>query len=312
MTSRDRVQAAVNHQPVDRPPHIIDFTGDAHTKLQEHLGDQPVAEFIGNDVRDIPVPWWNWHELQADWIAPAVPTSRPRVLGRGTYDSLADNLKAWRDEDDKYFLVRLYGIHFEKGYFARGFENFMADLGGAQDWARDLLRWIINKNLVMMENFLALPEIDGVLLGSDWGSQCGLLMSPDTWNDLIRPGEQAMFDLVKSYGKDVWVHSCGNVERLIPTLIEMGLQVLNPVQPECMDLAHLKAAYGEKLAFWGGISTQQTLPYGTPDEVRTEARRVRDTLGPEGYIFSPSQSIQDDVPIANVLALLEVANEMLP
>jgi uroporphyrinogen decarboxylase len=311
MTPRERVQAAVNHQPVDRPPHIIDFTGEAQAKLQEHLGDRPVGEFIANDVRDIAVPWWQWRDLKEDWHLPPTPTSRPQVLGYGTYDGLADNLKAWRETDDRYFLVRLYGIHFEKGYFARGFENFMADLGGAKDWVQELLQWIITKNLVMMENFLALPEIDGVLLGSDWGSQCGLLMSPQTWNDLIRPGEQAMFDLVKSYGKDVFVHSCGNVERLIPTLIEMGLQVLNPVQPECMDLTHLKAAYGDRLAFWGGISTQQTLPYGTPDEVRAEARWVRDTLGPQGFVFSPAQSIQDDVPIENVLALLEVANELV-
>jgi len=311
MTSRERVLAAVNHQPVDRPPHIIDFTGDAQAKLQEHLGDQPVADFIANDVRDIAVPWWQWYELAADWRGPALPTSRARVIGTNTYEGLADNLKAWRAEDERYFLVRLYGIHFEKAYSARGFENFMADLGGSKDWARDLLRRIITKNLVMLENFLALPEVDGVLLGSDWGSQCGLLMSPETWNDLIRPGQQAMFDLVKSYGKHVWVHSCGNVERLIPTLIEMGLQVLNPVQPECMDIAHLKAAYGDRLAFWGGISTQQTLPYGTADHVRAEARHVRDTLGPEGYVFSPAQSIQADVPIENVLALLEVANEVL-
>jgi len=100
-----------------------------------------------------------------------------------------------------------------------------------------------------------------------------------------------------------------SVARSVTTLIEMGLQVLNPVQPECMDLAHLKAAHGDALAFWGGISTQQTLPYGTPEQVRAEARHVRDTLGPEGYIFSPAQSIQADVPIENVLALLEVANE---
>lgn len=309
MTSRERVLAAVNHQPVDRPPHIIDFTAEAAALLQEHLGDQPVADFVNNDVRDISVPWWHWHELAADWSGPVPPASRPRVLGRGNYEGLAENLKAWRDESDKYFLVRIYGVHFEKAYFSRGFENFMADLGGAKDWARDLLRGIIARNLVMLENVLALPEIDGVLLGSDWGSQCDLLMSPDTWHDLIGPGERAMYELVRSYGKNVWVHSCGNIERIIPALVDMGLQVLNPVQPECMDLAQLKAAYGDSLAFWGGISTQQTLPYGTPDEVRAEARHVRDTLGPEGYILSPAQSIQADVPLANVLALLEVANE---
>jgi len=121
-----------------------------------------------------------------------------------------------------------------------------------------------------------------VLLGSDWGSQLDLLMSPDTWEAMIRPGEQREYDLVHSYGKDVWVHSCGNIVKAIPSLIEMGLDVLNPVQPECMDLETLKKEYGDKLAFWGGISTQQALPYGTPDEVRAETRRVRDLMSQDG------------------------------
>jgi len=85
-----------------------------------------------------------------------------------------------------------------------------------------LLNKTIEKNMVMLENSLTAPEIDGVLLGSDWGSQLDLLMSPDTWQEMIRPGEQKEYDLVHSYGKDVWVHSCGNIERIIPSLIEMG------------------------------------------------------------------------------------------
>lgn len=313
MTSRERVIAAVTHQPYDRPPHIIDLTAEAAANLQPLAGEQSMGDFIDNDILDIAVPWWQWYDLAADWHGPLPPASYGKVIGTGSYDGFADRLKALRDTSDKYFLVRLYGIHFEKAYFARGFENFMADLAGEKEFARKLLRRIIERNLVMIENFIHLPEIDGVLLGSDWGCQKGLLMSLPTWDDLIRPGEQAMFDLVRGNGKHIWVHSCGDIEQLMPRLIEMGLQVLNPIQPECMGLEHIKAAYGGDLAFWGGISTQQTLPYGTPDEVRQEARRVRDVLGRDGgYILSPSQSIQGDVPVENVLALLEVAREPAP
>jgi uroporphyrinogen decarboxylase len=106
------------------------------------------------------------------------------------------------------------------------------------------------------------------------------------------------------------VHSCGNIEKLIPSLVEMKLDVLNPIQPEAMDIAKLKLQYGDKLTFWGGISTQQTLPYGTPDAVRSEARGVRELMSRNGgYIFSPAQSIQADVPVENILALLEVARK---
>ena len=165
----------------------------------------------------------------------------------------------------------------------------------------------------MLENFLSLAEIDGVLLGSDWGSQRGLLMSPEAWDEMLRPGEQKEYDLIHAYGKDVWVHSCGNVEELVPRLVEMGLDVLNPVQSEAMDIRALKEHYGERLTFWGAISTQQTLPFGTPEDVKAEARRVRDLMGRGGgYIFSPAQSIQGDVPVENILALLEVARESRP
>ena len=137
-------------------------------------------------------------------------------------------------------------------------------------------------------------------------------MSPDTWNEMIRPGEQREYDLVHSYGKDVWIHSCGNIELLIPSLIEMGVDALNPVQPEAMDIQLLKEKYGDKLSFWGGVSTQQTLPYGTPEEVKAEARKTKEMMSQNGgYIFAPGQEIQGDVPAENILALIEVAKEGL-
>ena len=313
MTGRERVKAAIDHRPTDRVPYCIDFCGDAWDLLKPHAGQLSAEEFIDNDVKDFGPPWWNWHELGADWQAPNVPASPARVLGCGSYPEFVTALKTARETSDKYFLVRIYGPHFEKAYFARGFENFLADMAGEPEFAGKLLNTIIDRNLVMLENILALPEIDGVLLGSDWGSQIDLLMSPSAWQSMIRPGEQKEYDLVHAYGKDVWVHSCGKIEKIIPSLIEMGLDVLNPVQPEAMDIAALKQAYAGKLAFWGGISTQKTLPYGTPDDVRREARAVRDLMSRGGgYVLSPAQSIQSDVPVENMLALLEVARESTP
>ena len=312
MTRRDLVKAAIQHRAAERVPYCIDLCPDAWDALKAMVGEQDVAKFVDNDVQDFWAPWWNWHELAPDWAGTGVPASPATVIGSGSYAEFANALKAARAASDKYFLVRIYGSHFEKAYFARGFENFLADMAGDPAFARTLLSTIIEKNLVMLENFLALPEIDGVLLGSDWGSQIGLLMSPDTWHEMIRPGEQKEYDLIHAYRKDVWVHSCGKIDRIIPSLIEMGLDVLNPVQPEAMDIAALKRDYGSRLAFWGGISTQKTLPYGTPDAVRSEARAVRDLMARDGgYILSPAQSIQSDVPAANILALFEVARERM-
>ena len=310
MTRRELVKAAIAHKVTPRVPYAIDFCGDAWDVLKTVAGGKTQEEFIDDDVLSFSAPWWDFYQLGEDWRKEDMPTSPIRVIGTGSYEKIFERFKEARDKSDKYFLVRIYGSHFEKARDTRGSENFMADIAGEPKFAKRLMNRIIERNLVMLENFLQIPEIDGVLLGSDWGSQRGLLMSPAAWDDMIRPGEQAEYDLIHSYGKDAWVHSCGNIEPLIGRLIEMGLDVLNPLQPEGMDIARIKRDYGGKLAFWGGISTQKTLPYGTPDEVRQEARAVRDLLSAGGgYILSPAQSIQSDVPLQNMLALLEVAKE---
>ena len=310
MTRRDLVKAAIAHEETERLPYIFEICPDAAANLAAAgvMGEKGLSSFIDNDVQDIGVPWWDWYRLRPDWTGDDTPTSPSTVIGHGSYDQLAERVKALRDQTDKYFLVRIYGSHFEKAYFSRGIENFLADMAGDPEFARKLLTTIIDKNMVMLENFLSIPEIDGVLLGSDWGSQRGLLMAPDTWQEMIRPGEQREYDLIHGYGKDVWVHSCGNITDIIPLLVEMGLDVLNPIQPEAMDIRQVKADFGDRLAFWGGLSTQRTLPFGTPEDVKAEAMDLMSTMGKGGgYIFAASQGIQGDVPVENILALLDVA-----
>lgn len=310
MDRRQIVKAAIAHQQTDRIPYCISFTPDGEQRLKELIGEQSAADFVDNDVIQVNAPWWDWRGLGAEWHQPEIPLTAARVVGNGSYKDFFEHTKMLRDKTDKYILVMIYGSHFEKAYFSRGIENFLADMAGEPEFARKLLSRIIDKNMVMLENFLCASEVDGVLLGSDWGTQLDLIMSPDTWQELIRPGEQREYDLVHSYGKNVWVHSCGNIQKIIPSLIEMGLDVLNPVQPEAMDLATLKRAYGNRLTFWGGISTQRALPYGTPDEVKTETRRVRSLMSQGGgYILAPAQEIQGDVPAANIMALIEAAKE---
>lgn len=323
MTRRELVKAVIRHEETERVPYNIRPDGRMQEKLREHLGRSVEPEplslgrldlndlFFDNDVEMIRIPWWGWGALASDWKGLDTPNSPVRVKGSGNYDMFYDELAAFRDESDRYILATIYGSHFEKANAARGFQGFMTDIGSDYSGARRLLTTIIDKNMVMLENVLACEAIDGVLLGSDWGSQRGLLMSPEMWDDLIRPGEQREYDLVHSYGKDVWVHSCGKIDAVIPRLVEMGLDVLNPLQPECMDVPELKREYGDQLAFWGGISTQQLLPFGSPDEVREETRQFKALMRQGGgYIFSPAQDLQADVPMENVQALLEVAREV--
>jgi uroporphyrinogen decarboxylase len=162
----------------------------------------------------------------------------------------------------------------------------------------------------MLEMVLS-ADVDGILLGCDWGSQQALMMGPENWRRYIGPRHARLFKRVRAAGKYAFLHSCGNILDVLPDVVDMGVQVLNPVQPECMDIGEIKTRFGRDLTFWGGISTQQTLPNGSPADVRREIRDVATLLGAGGgYILAPAQAIQDDVPLENCLALIEEAQRL--
>ena len=329
MEKRDAVKTAINHKTCASLPYAITFARDAYEAYGERLTadfvtgwvkseyeagrldmDEAVRLGIGNSVFAFGCPWWNWYDLPKSYSGYDAPEKLPKTIGIGNYVGFTDRIKAIKDATGCFMLVTIWGSHFEKAYFARGIENFLADMAGEPEFAKALLDMIIRKNIVMLENIVNIPEIDGILLGSDWGSQKSLLMSPDVWHEMIEPGEQREYNLIHEGGKDVWVHSCGNVEAIMGDLVRMGVDVLNPVQPECMELTKIKRLHGDKLTFWGGISTQQTLPYGTPGQVRTEIAQVVGIMGKGGgYILSPAQSIQSDVPYENACAMIDEAQK---
>jgi uroporphyrinogen decarboxylase len=149
--------------------------------------------------------------------------------------------------------------------------------------------------------------VDCVHFGDDWGAQKGLLIGLDMWREFIKPRFKQTCEAAKRAGLFISHHSCGKVESLFPDLVECGVDVFDPFQPEVMDILQLRQHYRNQLAFWGGLSVQQTLPHGTPEDVRRESRRLLQELGPGGgYIISPSHSITGDVPVENILAFLDV------
>jgi len=150
-------------------------------------------------------------------------------------------------------------------------------------------------------------DIDAMMFGDDWGQQRGLLMGPRLWRRFIKPRIREMYQASKSAGKFVFIHSCGDVKELFPDLIECGLDCFNPFQPEVMDVFEMKRQYGQDLCFYGGISTQKTLPYGTPDDVRAEVQANIERVGANGgYIASPAHAIPGDAPPENIDAMIQV------
>ncbi|RKY61161.1 MAG: hypothetical protein DRP95_03215, partial [Candidatus Latescibacterota bacterium] len=155
-------------------------------------------------------------------------------------------------------------------------------------------------------------ELDLLLTGDDFGSQNGPLVSPAMWEEFLGEGFRQYIALAHSYGVKVMHHTCGSVWPLIPLMLERGLDVLQSLQPEASDMDPwaLKAEFGERLSFQGGISVQRTLPFGTPEEVRREVRNRIEALAPGGgYILGTAHNIQADVPMENFKALMEAYRE---
>ena len=119
-----------------------------------------------------------------------------------------------------------------------------------------------------------------------------------------------LFSLPKKYGKAVFLHSCGKVQELFPELIELGLDVFNPFQPEVMDPYEIKKQYGKQLCFYGGVSIQRLLPYGTPGQIREEVKHLMEEVGRGGgYIIAPSHEMPGDIPIENLVAFIDAVRE---
>ena len=328
MTRYERIKAAMAHKEADKVPSCIHLARDGWQAYADKLFDRYVSEDLkklvtegklsrnhaicygmGNHVLTVNCPWWKWYDVPKEYSTEYdAPDYLPKTIGYGSYEQFAATVKNLKEYTDAYVLVTIWGSHFEKANFARGIENFLADMAGDPEYAQKMLDFIIHKNIVMLENIVHTPGIDGILLGSDWGSQNDLLMSPESWREMIAPGEKKEYELIHSAGVDVWVHSCGDIRKIFPDIVELGVDALNPIQPECMDIYELKEKYGDKITFWGGISTQRTLPYGTPEEVTEETKKITAALSKNGgYIIAPSQEIQADVPFENLCALIDTA-----
>lgn len=150
-------------------------------------------------------------------------------------------------------------------------------------------------------------NIDGVYFGDDWGQQKGLIMGHAHWRRFIKPRMARLYARVKAKGKYVVQHSCGDCYEILPDLIEIGLDCYQTFQPEIYDIETIKKQYGDRLTFWGGVSTQRCLPYATPEGVQQEARRVMQALRKGGgLIIAPTHSLAFDVPPENIMALVQM------
>jgi len=204
-------------------------------------------------------------------------------------------------------LVRVFHVGFrlyERAWTLGGMTNLMMDFYDHPGFVHELLNAIADYNIAQIEEALKY-DIDAVYFGDDWGQQRGLQMGPRLWHEFIYPVLKRMYGVVREAGKFVFIHSCGKVDELFEDLIAVGLNCFNPFQPEVMDVAALMRRYRGRLAFYGGLSTQRTLPYGSPDDVRRETQYLLELGREGGYIFAPAHAVPKDVPLENMLAFIE-------
>ena len=347
MNHRDRILAAVNHQPVDEFPTDIWAVPELWAKLEQHFDTQDRMEiydhlgidgimFIGPEYIG-PEPKKEEVYFENEWgFGYSLQEYQGGEYYEQTYFPLAeaetiDDLKAyqWPDPDwYDYDAIKKQAAKYSEraicsGYYCmfyyhnqlRGLEEFFMDPAIRPEFTRYLLD--------RLEEFFyeyhrrsfeaAADVIDLTQVTDDFGSQSSLLISPRTFDKVYRPYIQKAIDLAKSYDIQVFHHDDGDIRKLLPRLVEMGMDVLNPIQWRCgdWDLDWLKDEFGQDLCFHGGIDNQHTLPFGTADDVVEEVRRIKNTLGKNGtgLVIGPCHNIQAITPIENVIAMYKTAKE---
>lgn len=282
-------------------PHFADF-GAGELRVEWTKGD-----FVGDVYgvvwdrtvdKDIGTP------SQCPIASPADLASYrfPDADNPAWYAGMAEGLQA----NPHRFTRFLLGFSlFERAWTLRGMENLLIDMIENPAFVDDLLDAIVEHNLAQLKNALAFP-FDCVHFGDDYGSQLGLIMGLKHWRRFIKPRLARMFGAVRQAGKYVSLHSCGHVQEAFDDLVEIGLQMFNPFQPEVMDTFDLMKRYHGRLAFHGGMSVQKVLPFGSQAEVRQAAQALLAAGAEGGFVFSPSHAVPRDAPPENLIAMQEV------
>ncbi|MCE5200147.1 MAG: uroporphyrinogen decarboxylase family protein [Armatimonadota bacterium] len=330
MTPRERVYRALQFQDTDIVPYQVNFTSTARAKLGEFYGNADFEPSIGNHLAILSLRRAGiWTEiapghLRDQWgviwnrtVDKDIGVVENRVLPEPKFDGYSfpdprqTGASGKYDEfiqhyPDRFRVITIGFSLFERAWSLRGMDNILVDMIESPEFVHELLDRIVEHNLWHIDDILK-HDVDCILFGDDWGQQSGLIMGPVLWREFIKPRVAKMYERVKQGGKFVAIHSCGDIKAILPDLVEIGLNVFNPFQPEVLDVVETKNSYHGKLSFYGGISVQHLLPHGTPDEVRRETKRLLDALGKGGgYIASPSHEIPSDVPAENMAAMIEV------
>lgn len=264
-------------------------------RMETATGPEDAAcEFILAEAKSVDeMADWRWFDV--DWF---------------DFSDFAKRLQPWAD-----LAVMASGASvFQHPTFLRGCDNLLADMALRPDMAEYVIDRHTDFYVAFFDRmFTSAPgQVDILRIADDLGMQDRLMISPAMFDQFIGPRLDRIIMMAHGHGVKIMFHTCGAVVPLIDRLIDLGVDMLDPIQVRAkdMDPGPIKERFGSRIALHGAIDTQYLLPRGTPEEVAEETRRMIDTLGPEGYVISPCHVLQTDVPTANVLALYDTAYEV--
>lgn len=331
MNRRQLVIDALEHRATNPIPYHLDFTQQALDNLISYTGDKNIEHKLGTYLNYI--QYWGWpteltersgyfkDEFGVLWNRNSVDkdigvVENQQIEDLEEYDyrfPICDEARLraeYKDlianKDDRFTMAGFGFCMFERSWSLMGMENVLVSMIACPDELDALFDKICDYFVSLVDIALEY-DIDGVYFGDDWGQQRELIMGPNHWRHFIKPRMARLYARVREKGKFVIQHSCGDCHEIFPDLIEIGLDCYQTFQPEIYDIAKMKALYGNKLTFWGGVSTQQCLAYASPEGVRAETVRIIKALRNEGgLIIAPTHALEFDVPPENILALVDV------
>ena len=234
----------------------------------------------------------------------------PDYLEDYRWEGFAEKVKSVKEKDLLPVAFMQMTI-FEIAWYLRGMDNFMVDMLTNEDFAESLLEKITVIRTGMAERY-AKAGIEILMLGDDVSTQLDMMMNPELWRKMLKPKLKRIIEAAKENNPDILIfyHGDGNLQKIIPDLIEIGVNILNPVQPECMNPAEIKKLYGDKLSFWGTLGTQHTMPFGSPEEVTKTCKELIETVGlGGGLLLAPTHTIEPDVPWENLQAFIDAVGK---
>jgi len=331
MNRKAIVTEALNHRETRPIPYTVDLTTQAREKFLSEYKDESILNNAGSFLagvyysgrpKEIPGKAgyfrddygvvWNRNGVDKDigvieGFVINDPANNDYVFPAADTMWLRAEMEKLISSDTDTFRIANFGFTmFERCWTLMGMENVLAAMVLCPEALEGFFDRICDFWIPMVDTALEY-DIDAVEFGDDCGQQRGLIMGPNHWRRFIKPRMARLYQRVKSKGKFVIQHSCGDRHEIFPDLIEIGLDCYQTFQPEIYDIAEMKKLYGKNISFWGGISTQQCLPRMNAKQVQEEIVRVTRILSPDGgFILGPTHSIPGDVKPENIMAMIEV------